>query len=125
MKIKLPNKKYIIYGTCCAAILAFLAIGIANIALTKRVTDRLECALVYNEVLESVSSVQAPPSTALYTLYECGGKIGIYDAKSDILIDIIDVLAISLPSADQKSLKKGIPIYSLGELAKIIDDFSS
>ena len=125
MKIKLPNKKYIVCGTCCATILAFLAIGIANIVLTRSVSKRLECTPVYNEATENISSVQLPLSTALYTLYECGGKIGIYDAKSDILIDIIDVLAASLPSADQKSLKKGIPIYSLRELAKIIDDFSS
>ena len=62
---------------------------------------------------------------AIYQLYECGEKIGIYDAKTGILIDIIHVFASSLPLSDQIALKKGISVFSISELAAIIEDFST
>ena len=62
---------------------------------------------------------------AVYLLYECGEKIGIYDAKTGILVDIIHVFASSLPPNDQMALKKGIPVFSISELAAIIEDFST
>lgn len=62
---------------------------------------------------------------AIYRLYECGGKIGIYDAKTEILIDIVDVYVSTLPAADRIALKKGIDIFAFSELADIIADFTS
>ena len=75
----------------------------------------------------SVYAADAPmlASDAIYRLYECGGKIGIYDAKTEVLIDIIDVLVTTLPSADRLALKKGIEIYTFSDLAQIIEDFST
>ena len=62
---------------------------------------------------------------ALFCLYECGGKVGIYDAKSNILVDIIDVFVYSLPEGDRKLLKSGIEVYSFSDLSKIIEDLTS
>ncbi|MBQ4599224.1 MAG: hypothetical protein IJB19_04880 [Clostridia bacterium] len=75
----------------------------------------------------SVYAADAPmlAGDAIYRLYECGGKIGIYDAKTEVLIDIIDVLVTTLPSADRLALKKGIEIYAFSDLAQIIEDFST
>lgn len=79
------------------------------------------------ESAEEVIAVSRPfvGKDALYCLYECGGKIGIYDAKSSILIDIINVYTTTLPKSDQLLLKNGIEIFSFTELSNIIDDFSS
>ena len=127
MKLKLPNKKYILCGISAAIVITFFIIGLTNVAMTSKVSKRLDkAASVYAEatVTEAVT-VPTLPREVIYRLYECGGKIGIYDAKTDILIDIIDVLAATLPRTDRLALKKGIDIYTFADLAKIIDDFSS
>ena len=64
-------------------------------------------------------------NNAIYRLYECGGKIGVFDAKSEIIIDVLDIFVYSLPKKDRESLKSGIDIFSFSELSKIIDDFST
>ncbi len=79
------------------------------------------------EAVQEVIAVNKPliSKDALYCLYECGGKIGIYDAKSRILIDIINVYTSTLPKSDQQLLRSGIEIFTFSELSSIIDDFSS
>lgn len=79
------------------------------------------------EIPTSVPAAASPmlANDALYRLYECGEKIGIYDAKSGVLIDVIHVFASTLPAQDRKALKKGIDIFSFAELAAIIEDFST
>ena len=61
----------------------------------------------------------------MYRLYECGGKIGIYDADTEVIIDIIDIFVSTLPKSDREALKSGIDVYSFTELSEIIDDFST
>ncbi len=127
MKFKIPNKKYILCGISAAMVITFFVMGLTNVVMTSNVSKRLDkAASVYAEAT-GASAVTMPmlPREVIYRLYECGGKIGIYDAKTDILIDIIDVLAATLPRADRLALKKGIDIYTFADLAKIIDDFSS
>ncbi len=127
MKIKLPSKKNTLYGICAVVmIVLFVAICI-NTNLTNKLTKQIEAKQVLSSEENSIRPLSIPklPSEVLYRLYECGGKIGIYDAKTDILIDIIDVLASTLPVSDRKALKKGIEIYTFADLAKIIDDFTS
>lgn len=123
MKFKFFNTKVIFWGI--AAIL--FIIGCVNVTLTSIVSRQLKNASAYATETSAVQVMAAPklPSEVIYRLYECGGKIGIYDAKTDILIDIIDVLASTLPKSDRLALKKGIDIYTFADLAKIIDDFSS
>ncbi|MBE6680624.1 MAG: hypothetical protein E7598_08930 [Ruminococcaceae bacterium] len=126
MKIKIPNKKFLFGSIVAAVITSFLAIGIANITMTANISKKIaETKPAYETHNVQAATIPKLPSKAIYRLYECGGKIGIYDAESDILIDIIDVLTSTLPKNDRLALKKGIDICTFTELSKIIDDFSS
>lgn len=124
MKIKFANKALLLKIILPTAILLILAIQIYTLVSTVNVLK-----LVRKETQNAVATYAAHApmlsKDALYCLYECGGKIGIYDAKSSILIDVVDVFTSSLPHADRQALKKGIEIYSFSDLSKIIDDFSS
>ena len=124
MKIKLPSKATVFYGILLSAILFCCTAQCISIAYTKNCIQSIERQL---QESRSIYAVDAPmiASNAIYRLYECGGKIGIYDAKSEVLIDIIDVLVTTLPPADRMALKKGIEIYAFSELAQIIEDFST
>lgn len=108
-------------------ILIILINPILQVITLKSTMSILEIAKMETEdVVEPYTSTTPMLSRdALYYLYECGGKIGIYDAKSSILLDVVDVFASSLPAKDRKLLKSGIAIYSFSDLSKIIDDFSS
>ena len=127
MKFKIPNKKYIFGGIAVTVILLFLTLGIINVIMTANVSQKLDNTQPTYKIVADVQAVNLPrlPSKAIYRLYECGGKIGIYDADSEILIDIIDVFTSTLPKSDRLALKKGIDVYTFSELSKIIDDFSS
>ena len=124
MKIKFPNKTTVFAIALLCTVLACCIMQCVNMANTTKLLYRIE---TYETNSKSVYVAAAPmlASDAIYRLYECGGKIGIYDAKTEILIDIIDVFAATLPAADRQALKKGIEIYSFSELAGIIEDFST
>lgn len=124
MKIKFPSQKTILLGALL--LIPTISCTLQGITLhyTTNAMQRMEQQWTKSE---SVYQADAPmiASDAIYRLYECGGKIGIYDAKTEVLIDIIDVLVFTLPAADRLSLKKGIEIYTFSDLAKIIEDFST
>ena len=124
MKIKIPSKKTIFYGALLFALLFCGVTQCINLSYTNKLLHRVEQQETNSK---SVYAADAPmlASDAIYRLYECGGKIGIYDAKTEVLIDIIDVLVTTLPSADRLALKKGIEIYTFSDLAQIIEDFST
>ncbi len=127
MKIKLPDKKKLITW---AIIFSFALLGIiAGIyaILTHRAIRDIRTQLEAVTSESKITHVSAPmiATDAIYRLYECGGKIGIYDAKTEILIDIVDVYVSTLPAADRIALKKGIDIFAFSELADIIADFTS
>lgn len=124
MKIKLPSKKTVLIGAFCAALLFCCTAECINLFYTNKLLHRVEQQETESR---SVYAATAPmiASDAIYRLYECGGKIGIYDAKTEVLIDIIDVLVTTLPTADRLALKKGIEIYTFSDLAQIIEDFST
>lgn len=127
MKIKLPDKKNLITWTIIFsfALLGIIA-GIYAILTHRAIRDiRTQLEAVTSE--SKITHVSAPmiATDAIYRLYECGGKIGIYDAKTEILIDIVDVYVSTLPAADRIALKKGIDIFAFSELADIIADFTS
>ena len=124
MKMKLPTKESVMQGIIFLAILCSCIAQCIGISYTKSALQRIENK---QQESRSVYSANAPmiASDAIYRLYECGGKIGIYDAKSEVLIDIIDVLVTTLPPADRLALKKGIDIYAFSDLAQIIEDFST
>ena len=127
MKLKIPNKKYIFGIAITTIIISIFTIGLINIIMTSKVSTQLKTTakIIESEAEIQVAAIPKLPSKVLYRLYECGGKIGIYDAQSNILVDIIDVLASTLPKSDRAALKKGIDIYTFADLAKIIDDFTS
>lgn len=108
MKIKLPDKKKLITW---AIIFSFALLGIiAGIyaILTHRAIRDIRTQLEAVTSESKITHVSAPmiATDAIYRLYECGGKIGIYDAKTEILIDIVDVYVSTLPAADRIALKK-------------------
>ena len=121
MKLAIKNKKLLFGITLLSGILLCLFLQcilliytIRNNTTEKNNTDAL-----------AVLASPVRQGDAIYLLYECGEKIGIYDAKTGILIDVIHVFASSLPSNDQIALKKGIAVFSISELAAIIEDFST
>ena len=121
MKIKLSDKKTVILVIAFAIFIVVVLESVILINTAKIIK------LAETEDSISVLSYEKPmiSGTALYRLLECGGKIGIYDAKSSILIDTIDVFVASLPSADRKALKNGLDVFSFSELSEIINDFTS
>lgn len=125
MKLKLPCKKHLFYSAIIICVLLIITVLFANIIFTKKLLNRIESQNTEEIEFEYATSVPMLASDALYQLHECGGKIGIFDAKSNILIDIIDVLVSTLPSADRQALKSGIDIFDFSELTKIIDDFTT
>lgn len=124
MKIKFPSKKTVLVGALLSALLFCCTAQGINLFYTNKLLHRIEQQETDSR---SVYAADAPmiASDAIYRLYECGGKIGIYDAKTEVLIDIIDVLVTTLPAADRLALKKGIDIYAFSDLARIIEDFST
>lgn len=124
MKIKLTDKNSIII---IAIVLAFFTVVALESAILINSAKIIELEKAEEEDTISVLSYEKPmmSSSALYRLFECGGKIGIFDAKSNILIDTIDVFVASLPEADRKVLKNGIEVFSFSELSEIISDFTS
>ena len=123
MKIKLTDKRTIIVILTIVVVLV-LATQAAILYTSAKILN-----LAKSETEEYVPAyVSEKPmlgQDAQYCLYECGGKIGIYDAKSNILIDMIDVFAASLPLSDRKALKQGIEVFSFSDLSDIIVDFTS
>jgi len=61
---------------------------------------------------------------AIYIMRENGGKISIYDAKTENIIKTLDVYVFTLPESDREYLKQGIEIYSESELISLIEDYT-
>ena len=125
MKIKLPAGQKRVTAALLLALSLLLTAFAVFAAVTQHTGDRLTAELAAER--SRTVSVSAPMlgGSALYTLYECGGKIGIYDAKSGLLLDFVDVLVDTLPESDRLALKKGITLYSFSDLATLIEDFST
>ncbi len=123
MNIKFADKNAVLGLILLVAISAVLIIQIFTLYRTSEILK----SSVQKKPEETAFTMTKPMlgGDAIYCLYECGGKIGIYDAKSSILIDIIDVLVSSLPEADRACLKRGIEIYSFSDLSKIVDELTS
>ena len=123
MKIKLPNKPILLYIALLAA--SLMGCILQSISLTQ--TQKLLHAMA--EPAESAPSISVSTpmlaKDALFCLKECGGKIGVFDAKTNVLIDIIDVFPVTLPAADRQALQKGISIYSFSELSSVLEDLST
>ena len=124
MKIILKNKTIIVKIIILSVVLLSLSIQLVTLINIKSVVKIVKSE-PDSELETCIQTAPMLSRDAVYYLYECGGKIGIYDAKSSILIDIVDVFTDSLPANDKVALKKGIAIYSFTDLSKIIDDFSS
>ena len=60
--------------------------------------------------------------TALYTVREIGGRIGIFD-EGGALVRTVNVPVATLPRADRQQLAVGITIHSEEELQTLIEDF--
>ncbi len=123
MRIKFTDKATLLKVVPLLIAVFIVLIQIITLVSTIKILRKTE----KEEISQAVFAVDKPiiSQDALYCLYECGGKIGIYDAKSQILVDIINVFAASLPQSDQILLKNGIEIFSFTELSNIIDDFTS
>lgn len=126
MKPKLLRRENaaVLVLTLCLILIASAFLSFA--AVTHRTVKALRAALA--EATEATVSAAAAPmlsGNALYKLQECGGKIGIYDATSGLLLDFVDVLVETLPKQDRLALRRGITLYSFSELAAVIEDFST
>lgn len=123
MKLKIPNKEVLFFGI---TLISTAICIILQIIIMCKPNSKEEFKHTENEVICISESKHTDfDNNAIYRLYECGGKIGVFDAKSEIIIDVLDIFVYSLPRNDRESLKKGIDIYSFDELSKIIDDFST
>ena len=75
---------------------------------------------------EAAPETDAPDSaapTALYTVRELGGRIGIFDAGG-ALVRTVNVPVATLPRTDRAQLAVGITSHSEEELKALIEDFS-
>ena len=125
MKLKLPNKKLVIISTAALCTALLITLIITNIFAASKLLKKLKLFnITENQISLSVMAF-SPEKEAVYRLYECGGKIGIFEAKTNTLIDIIDVFTSTLPQNDREALKDGIDIYSFTELSNIITDFTT
>lgn len=127
MKLKIASKENIFFGItlfCIAVCIVLQCITLGSVykILSDVHTDEVT---EYDTVNKSSPNTQKVASGAMYRLYECGGKIGIYDAETEVIIDIIDIFVSTLPKSDKAALSEGIDVYSFTELSKIIDDFST
>lgn len=121
MKIKFPNKNVLLYSALLSA--ALLGCALQGLSLAK--ADAVLRSIQGDESSAVAAFASVPTQDALFFLRECGGKIGIFDASSDILVDIIDVYAASLPAMDRKALENGIAIRSFSELSALIEDLTT
>ena len=125
MKIKLPSKKILIIGASTLLTAMFFTLIITNILFTKKLFLKINSFSTNKNESIAVINTAAIETSPIYTLYECSGKIGIYDSKTNVLIDIIDVFVSTLPIKDRISLKDGLDVYSLKELTEIIVDLTT
>lgn len=122
MKLKLPGREKLVLLTLLACLVIVTSAFSFFAAATHRTLKNLRAALS-----DAGREAAAPmlSGNALYTLRSCGGKIGIYDAASGLLLDFVDVLVETLPEQDRLALARGITLYSFSDLASIIEDFST
>lgn len=71
---------------------------------------------------EAAAPETAAP-TALYTVREIGGRIGIFN-ENGALVRTVNVPVATLPRTDRQQLAVGITIHSEEELQALIEDFS-
>ena len=119
MKVKLPNKEIILLATAIAAIVVCITMQCISLVGISKINKEDDIAC------EATITTEIVANKAIYRLCECGGKVGIYDAETNIIIDIIDIFVSTLPKNDRIALKNGIEIYSFKELSEIIEDFST
>ena len=124
MKLKIPNKEVMIFSAVSIGIIACISLQCISLMRTEKSSYKAESEIAVCNTSEATTD-SLGINKAIYRLCECGGKIGIYDANSDVIIDVIDIFVSTLPKKDRDALKKGIEIYSFKELSKILNDFST
>ena len=124
MKLRIPNKETLIFFSSIIIIVVCIIAQCISLSNTQKKIEAHESEVAVYNTHETVTE-KPIINNAIYRLYECGGKIGIYDANSDVIIDIIDIFVSTLPKKDRAALKEGIEIYSFDELANLINDFST
>lgn len=65
------------------------------------------------------------PRNDYYTVTEYQGKIAVFKNTDTIPLEVYDTYIEYLPEHDRLLLKDGIRATSLGELQKIIEDYTS
>ena len=65
------------------------------------------------------------PRNDYYTVTEYQGKIAVFKNTDTIPLEVYDTYIEYLPEHDRLLLKDGIRANSLGELQKIIEDYTS
>ena len=81
-------------------------------------------ALSKSQKTEDIQNTQTEKRAILYIMKEHDGKISVYDAEQNEIIQILDVYVFTLPETDRKFLKDGINIYSDAELRQLIEDYT-
>ncbi len=108
--------KEISNGTAAIIILAILSFTLSisllfSIYELKAMTDR--------DLSVSVSQEQKP----LFILKAKENKIAVLTPDGNVR-EIIDISLITLPASDRIRLEKGIEVYSLSELGRLLQDLS-
>ena len=79
-----------------------------------------ECTAGRKEVHDAEAEVSQS-----YTMLEYNRKIGVYSNESGKLLEVLDVLVVTLPKADREMLKEGIYAASEKELVSLVEDYTS
>lgn len=124
MKLKLPRREKLVLSALLICLVIVTSAFSVFAAVTHRTLQNLRAALS-DAGREAAVAAPMLAGNALYTLRSCGGKIGIYDATSGLLLDFVDVLVETLPEQDRLALARGITLYSFSDLASVIEDFST
>jgi len=96
------------------------------------ITGVILIACVCAGSLAAPSAVSAPPQTvaaqektapAGYKIADSGGHVAVFYADAPVLTT--DTLTDSLPQADAKRVREGIPAKTKRELERLLEDFCS
>lgn len=53
------------------------------------------------------------------------GHVAVFDWRSDLPRRVLETELISLPAPDRSALEEGIPVYTVEELAGLIEDYDT
>ncbi len=74
---------------------------------------------------ETPAQNASSPVKCMYVLGEKDGRLAVYSADRQSVIDLLDTYIYSLPLSDREAISEGIAVYSVNELVALIQDYTS